>query len=135
MRSRDRRISKVFKAYLCIGWCLACMLCASHQAHGSCGDYLQHGPTDSFQQLGDLQQVPGPLESSPNSRCRYGNCGGLPPVDLLSGAEFRVEDRNSEVAALHGVAAEELQVAFGRASDDNFRSQTFLEVNVPPPKS
>lgn len=134
-RSRERRIFQVLRTQLCIGLCLACMLLARSQAHGSCGDYLQHGPADSLEQSVEFQGGPEPRGDSPTSRCRYGNCGSLPPVDLLTGVKFRVQDRNSQIAALQGATVEESQVAFGRANDEFLRSQTFLEVKVPPPKS
>lgn len=133
--SRERRISNVLRTYLCLGLCLASTLLACSQAHGSCGDYLQHGPTDSLEQPVDLRGEPEPRGDAPTSRCRYGKCGSLPPVDLLTGVKFRLQDRNSELAALQGSTVEEPQVAFGRASDEDLHSQTFLEVNVPPPKS
>lgn len=140
-RSRERRISKVLRvskvlrAHLCIGLCLVATLLACSQAHGSCGDYLQHGPFDSLEQSVDFQGEPEPLGDSPTSRCRYGNCNSLPPVDLLTGVKFRLHDRNSDMVTLRGATVQESQVAFGRASDEDLRSQTFLEVTVPPPKS
>lgn len=134
-RLRERRISDVLRTYLCLGLCLASTLLACSQAHGSCGDYLQHGPTDSLEQSVDSKGESEQRGDSPTSRCRYGKCGSLPPVDLLTGVKFRLHDRNSDMVTLRGATVQESQVAFGRASDEDLHSQTFLEVNVPPPKS
>lgn len=138
MRPGCCRFHSVFALLLHVSFCLALALQFCGQAHGSCGDYLQHGPTD-FRSLPD--GVTGaPDEASPNAptrdQCRHGNCRGQLPAHfpMNDSDKIRRDDHRSGVKFSFAQDAPAAHGQFGNAVDEHLPSQAVLEVNVPPPR-
>jgi hypothetical protein len=132
-----RRFSTASVAFVRWGLCVVVALQLCGQAHGSCGDYLEHSPTQSGTLQTNFQGMPlnSPAEAPAQGRCRNGNCRSQVPVNLPTHDKVRWDDRRSDmnISLCEGDVTAHQQ--FANAVDENLSSQAVLEVLVPPPRS